>query len=80
MPIPFTNGNVVFEYKGKNYGLIGQVKFKHPDTREWINAVAYRKIENDETMIYVRELNEFHERFKYAGCLNAKGELIPVNG
>lgn len=51
-----------YEYKGKKYSVQGSVKFKHPETRQWIEAVEYCDWEVSET--YVREKNEFLSKFK----------------
>lgn len=45
------------------YRVIGNCKVKDPKTREWYDAVMYQEDELGGT-IYVREKNEFNEKFK----------------
>jgi hypothetical protein len=49
-------------YKGKKYSVQRLVKFKHPESRQWIEAVEY--CDWDVLQTYVREKKEFLERFK----------------
>lgn len=51
-----------FIYKGKKYTVQRIVKMKHPETREWIEAVEY----NDWEVLnfYVREKSDFLNKFK----------------
>ena len=51
-----------YKYKGKKYTLQRELEFKHPETREWVEAVEYLSWENDQC--YVREKKEFYERFE----------------
>lgn len=48
------------EYKEKQYKILHQAKLKNPKTREWEDVVVY---ENG-CGVYVREKEEFYERFK----------------
>jgi len=51
-----------YEYKGERYSFENNVVFKHPDTREWIDAVLYCNYEG--TDYYVREEKDFKAKFK----------------
>ena len=55
------SGLFVYVYKGNKYLKLGKTKFKHPETRKWIDAILYSDV--DGTGIYVRELEEFNKLF-----------------
>lgn len=48
-------------YKEKQYKILHQAKLKNPKTREWEDVVVYQ---NEEGMVFVREREEFEDRFK----------------
>ena len=50
-----------FKYKENKYTLIGYGKMKHPETREWINAVMYISVKTREC--YSREKSDFESSF-----------------
>ncbi len=56
-----------FTYKKKKYEIIGYCRFKHPETRKWIEAVTYQFVKVSGKLstnrVFVREFNEFFERF-----------------
>lgn len=64
-------GNVV-EHKDKEstsgyshdgiYRIIDFCRMKNPTTREWVDAVIYRNVRTYE--MYVREKNDFEDKFK----------------
>lgn len=64
-----------YQYKGKKYTFQKELKFKHPETREWVEAVEYLSWENDEC--YVREKKEFYKIFKpyYPGDINDQRKI-----
>ena len=52
-----------YKYKNDEYIVLNnEIKFKHPQTREWINSVLYRSLSTGEE--YVREFEEFKYKFK----------------
>lgn len=51
-----------YTYKGKKYSVQRLVNLKHPVTRKWVDAVEYCSW--DTLIFYVREKQEFLERFK----------------
>jgi len=51
-----------YKYKDKEYIVIHRIKSKHPQTREWYDAIAYASA--DQKNIYSREEKEFYELFK----------------
>jgi len=62
-----------YEYKNKNYVHLGIAKMKHPETREWIDCVLYRKAGEfplteesmrSEEVMFVREKEDFDKKFK----------------
>jgi hypothetical protein len=54
-------GKETVEYKEKQYKILHQAKLKNQKTREWEDVVVYQ---NEEEMVFVREREEFFERFK----------------
>jgi hypothetical protein len=57
----------IYVYEGTRYGILGELKFKHPSTREWIPAFRYARIDANGKATgdqYVREKSEFLERFQ----------------
>jgi hypothetical protein len=53
----------IYYYKGFEYRAIEEVKMKDPVTREWVDAVQYRR-RADRENIYVRERKDFLEKFE----------------
>lgn len=62
----------VFEHKDKSVGesgyshdgiyrVVNKARMKNPATREWMNCVIYSDIDNGS--IYVREINDFFDKF-----------------
>ena len=62
----------VFEHKDKSVGesgyshdgiyrVVNKARMKHPETREWMDCVIYSDIDNGS--IYVREMNDFFDKF-----------------
>jgi len=51
-----------FEYKGNEYLVLGEVKMKHPETREWVDAIRYHT--EGVNLEFVREKKEFLKLFK----------------
>lgn len=65
-------GGVYQHYKGKNY--IVRALAKHSETLEWI--VVYECLyENPESLIWVRPLSLFLQKFKYIGDQKGKSRL-----
>lgn len=60
------SGNNLKRYRypknGQIYVVRSECRMKHPVTREWIDAVIY--IQENGTEIYVREAEEFTQRFE----------------
>lgn len=54
----------VYQYKDKHYTIRKQYykALKHPTTREWVDFIEYRQIENKQT--YYRETEEFFDLFE----------------
>lgn len=54
-----------YYYKGHPYKVLGECKFKDPNTRQWHVAVMYQRADNapNKDEIYVREKEEFYKRF-----------------
>lgn len=51
-----------YKYKNDEYIVLNnEIKFKHPQTREWVDAVLYKSLSTGEE--YVRELEEFYSLF-----------------
>ena len=50
-----------FRYKEKKYTLLGVGKMKHPETREWVDAVMYMSSRTGDC--YSREKQDFEEKF-----------------
>jgi hypothetical protein len=52
----------IFKYEktGKEYTVVGYAKMKDPMTRKWLDSVIY----TDGDLVFVREKQEFSERFK----------------
>ena len=51
-----------YKYKNNEYIVLNnKIKFKHPQTREWVSAVLYRSLSTGGD--YVRELKEFYSLF-----------------
>lgn len=61
-----------FRYKGNKYQLVGVGKMKHPETREWVDAVMYKSssLKNEERdKLYTREIEDFRSKFiEECGC------------
>lgn len=57
--------SMTYYYKGNPYKVIGECKFKDPNTRQWHDAVMYQRADNapNKDEIYVREKEEFYKRF-----------------
>ena len=58
--------DLLYEYKGKKYVLLENVELKpttNGNNRGWVEGVVYAPIDG-EFKIYVREKNEFFDRFK----------------
>lgn len=54
-----------YEYKGATYYVTRRrVLAKHPVTREWYHCVEYYSEEGGPNTIFVRDANEFYQRFK----------------
>ena len=53
-----------YKYKGNTYQIVGLVKYKNPETRKWISAVAYQTYNDSNAQIWIREIREFIDRFK----------------
>ncbi|MBP3732202.1 MAG: hypothetical protein J6I84_03040 [Bacilli bacterium] len=51
----------IYNKTGNQYRVLGDAKFKHPETREWVKCIIYQSVDTGET--YVRETGEFMERF-----------------
>ena len=51
-----------YTYEGNTYIILGYVPFKHPDTREWLDAVHYLQLESG--LDFVREKEEWFKQFK----------------
>ena len=62
----------IYEHKDKNVGesgyshdgiyrVVNKARMKNPATREWMNCVIYSDIDNGS--IYVREINDFFDKF-----------------
>lgn len=62
----------VFEHKDKSVGesgyshdgiyrVVNKARMKNPETREWMDCVIYSDIDNGS--IYVREMNDFFDKF-----------------
>lgn len=47
------------------YRIMDFCRMKNPTTREWVDAVIYRNIRTYD--IYVREKNDFENKFKVKG-------------
>lgn len=56
--------NKMYKYKDKHYIIRKQYykALKHPTTREWVDFVEYKQIENKQT--YYREAEEFFDLFE----------------
>ncbi len=58
----------IFKFKetGNKYIVLSEGEFKHPETRKWIKAFIYTPVTSDSITgkIYVREVNEFLEKFE----------------
>lgn len=52
-----------YKYKGKHYIALGIVKMKDPNSRGWFLAAKYER-EDIPRVTYVREINDFNEKFK----------------
>jgi len=52
---------LTYKYKGNIYKVTGPGKFKHPETREWVEAIVYT---NAMSMTFMREEKDFFKRFK----------------
>ena len=52
-----------YTYKGNTYRVISFAKMKHPETREWLDAVAYIPVKQPHTLC-IRPITEFEEKFK----------------
>lgn len=53
----------LYEYKGKQYFIVEILQLKHPETREWVRAVAYKSVDENSPK-YVRVKDEFFKLFK----------------
>lgn len=57
-----------FKETGNKYVVLSEGEFKHPEKRNWVKSVIYSPItsgnDNDKLKIYVREFNEFFEKFE----------------
>ena len=51
----------IYEYKGNRYCVENATAFKHPETREWIDALIYYSLKDGRR--WVREINEFKRLF-----------------
>lgn len=51
-----------YKYKGKEYLVIDEVPFKHPETREWIPGFLYMQLNTG--LKFVRDKEEFLKLFK----------------
>ncbi len=58
--------NYIVEYMetGDLYLVLGETKFKHPESRQWISAILYKPLYGDMGLTYVREISDFTEKFK----------------
>ena len=56
--------------KGHTYIILDIVKFKHPDTGEWYDAVRYKQLESKET--FVRSIQSFCENFRIINNIKNK--------
>jgi len=63
----------IYRYKGVLYETIksidkdGLCKMKNPQSRKWERCVLYTYPDSRFNDVYVREVNEFLERFEYMG-------------
>lgn len=57
---------MAYYYKGNPYRVLGECKFKNPATRQWHEAVMYQRADDapNKDEIYVRDKEEFYNRFK----------------
>lgn len=53
-----------FKKKGTLYKVVDVAKMKNPTTRNWDECVIYEPTVNPDGALYVRERNEFNERFE----------------
>ena len=50
-----------YTYKGNIYQFVEEGRYKHPETREWVNCVYYR---GSDGILNAREKIEFYKLFK----------------
>jgi len=55
-----------FKKRGTMYLILGVVSMKNPETREWVDAVLYSSL-SDENLgkRFVRELSDFKDKFEF---------------
>ena len=56
-------GPKLFRYKGNDYVVTGEVKFKDPASGEWAQAYLYVN-RNEPDTVYVREKSDFDAKFE----------------
>lgn len=54
--------NKRYIYKDVYYKVLFPTRFKHPERREWIEALAYEQVSTG--LVFVREVKEFIRLFK----------------
>lgn len=54
----------IYIYKSNIYRIVRETRFKHPQTREWLDAVVYTCADKENGEWFVREKTEFFDRFK----------------
>ena len=60
--------------KGHNYIVLDIVKYKHPDTGKWYDAVRYKQLKSKET--FIRSIKSFCENFRIINNNNIKNTNI----
>jgi hypothetical protein len=61
-PLELTYGTkYIHEESGGIYLILGKFKFKHPESRKWIESVIYRSV--DDLIEYGRTVEDFNDNF-----------------